>query len=91
MSRRYSQEARLSALPRFLRSPKFIEENALLKVIQIAAFDEILRLDFFCPRIDFSCLIDDGLKGFVLEFQPTLQNFDFLIVGGIEQFLVGDA
>ena len=81
---------RLNLLARFLRRPKLVEKTALLKAIQIAALDEILRFDFFCPRIDFSSLIDDGLKGFVLEFQPGLQKLDFLIIGGIEQFFVRD-
>ena len=38
---------RLNFLARFLRRPKFVEKTALLKTIQIAPLDEILRFDFF--------------------------------------------
>ena len=71
LSRRYSQEARLSALPRFLRSPKFIEETALLKVIQIAAFDEILRLDFLRPRINLRDILDKAIESLKPDYRTV--------------------
>src|SRR5688572_32239537 len=79
---------------RSLRSfsrPEFIKKTAFLQPVNIAPVDEVLRPDFFCPRVDSCGLIEDSLKSFRLKFQPWLHDLDFLFVRGVEDFSIADA
>ena len=50
--------------------PGFVQKATFLQAVNVAPVDEVLRLDFLYPRVDFSRLIEDCLKRFCPPTNP---------------------
>src|ERR1044071_1904799 len=71
--------------------PELFEKTARFHFIEKAAVDEIFGFDLLGARIHTRDFIEDRLQPLVVQLQVVFQNFHLAVVGGIENFAVGQA